>query len=254
MEAELLAQQVAYYRARASEYDDWFKGRGRYDKGPDHARRWTAEVETVRAELERTDLGQSVLEFAAGTGWWTSELAGRAASLTAVDSSPEVLSRNRSRVGDASVEYVHADIFDWRPTRRFDSVFFSFWLSHVPPTQFDEFWDLVVQSVQPEGTIFFVDSRRHPDYQWSDGRKARTGVGPSEHQVTRELNDGRVFDIVKVFYEPTALEQRLKRHGLTGAISETPEFFLWGRLKSSWTRTGVKGAPSLTTGSVAAPR
>ena len=80
---ELLGEQVAYYRARAPEYDDWFLCRGRYDRGPDHTNRWVSEVEMVRAELDRVDLGQSVLELACGTGLWTHELVHRAGSVTA---------------------------------------------------------------------------------------------------------------------------------------------------------------------------
>ena len=228
---ELLGQQVAYYRARAPEYDDWFLCRGRYDRGPDHTNRWVSEVEMVRAELDRVDLGQSVLEFACGTGWWTHELVERAGSVTAVDSSPEVLAHNRDRVRNLSVEYVQADIFDWEPSRRYHSVFFSFWLSHVPPSRFEEFWNLVGRCVRPGGIVFFVDSRRHPEYQWSDGQRLRQASDPEDHRVARELSDGRRFDIVKVFYDPAELQARLERYGWEGTVSETPEFFISGKLR-----------------------
>jgi hypothetical protein len=52
----LLAEQVAYYRARAPEYDDWCERRGRYDRGPDHTARWRAEVDTLRSALASADL------------------------------------------------------------------------------------------------------------------------------------------------------------------------------------------------------
>jgi hypothetical protein len=32
----LLADQIAYYRARAGEYDEWFLRQGRYDRGLEH--------------------------------------------------------------------------------------------------------------------------------------------------------------------------------------------------------------------------
>ena len=187
----------------------------------------------VRAELDRADLGRSVLEFACGTGWWTNELAERSASVTAIDSSPEVLSRNRDRVGNPSVEYVEADIFDWRPTRRYDSVFFSFWLSHVPPSRFEEFWSLVGRCVHPDGTVFFVDSRRHAEYRWPDGQSSQHASGSEDHRVPRELSDGRRFDIVKVFYRPEELLASLEKCGWEGAVSGTPEFFIWGKLRKA---------------------
>jgi len=31
----LLAEQIAYYRARAPEYDDWWERRDRYYQGPE---------------------------------------------------------------------------------------------------------------------------------------------------------------------------------------------------------------------------
>ena len=41
---DLLQQQIAYYRARAGEYDEWFLRQGRYDRGPDLNQRWFDEV------------------------------------------------------------------------------------------------------------------------------------------------------------------------------------------------------------------
>jgi hypothetical protein len=35
----LLEGQLAYYRARAEEYDEWFFRRGRHDRGPEWNRR-----------------------------------------------------------------------------------------------------------------------------------------------------------------------------------------------------------------------
>ena len=37
----LLAEQRAYYRARAPEYDEWWQRHDRYDRGPDLASRNT---------------------------------------------------------------------------------------------------------------------------------------------------------------------------------------------------------------------
>ncbi len=66
-----------------------------------------------------------VLELTGGTGWWTERLARTAEQLTVVDSSPETLVINRERVSRADVDYVVADLFGWRPERRYDVVFFG---------------------------------------------------------------------------------------------------------------------------------
>jgi hypothetical protein len=43
-----LQQQMPYYQARASEYDEWFLRQGRYDHGAAQNARWFTEV-TVSA-------------------------------------------------------------------------------------------------------------------------------------------------------------------------------------------------------------
>ncbi|MGH9288142.1 MAG: class I SAM-dependent methyltransferase [Acidimicrobiales bacterium] len=81
----------------------------------------------------------SVLELACGTGTFTRELVRHARTVTAIDGSARMLERNRRDVNDSKVRYVHADIFELQPDRRYDAIFFGFWLSHVPPITFDEF-------------------------------------------------------------------------------------------------------------------
>ncbi len=104
MDEELLEGQLAYYRARAGEYDEWFLRKGRHDRGPEWNRRWFWEIEEVRRELDRFRPTGNVLELACGTGLWTVELARHAASVTAVDASPEVLEINRTRLREVGRE------------------------------------------------------------------------------------------------------------------------------------------------------
>ena len=48
----LLAEQRAYYRARAPEYDEWWQRRGRYDRGSGLAEEWDRQAAQVAAALE----------------------------------------------------------------------------------------------------------------------------------------------------------------------------------------------------------
>jgi Methyltransferase domain len=128
-EDEVLNEQRAYYRGRAPEYDEWWQRRGSYDRGEEEIREWHRQVASVDAALRSFDVKGDVLELAGGTGWWTERLAATADRLTVVDAAPEVLALNRQRVGREDVSYVIADLFDWRPERSYDVVFFSFWLS-----------------------------------------------------------------------------------------------------------------------------
>ena len=221
-ERRVLAEQVAYYRARAPEYDDWFYRRGAFDNGAEWNGRWRAELDELAGALDRAGPGGNVLELACGTGLWTERLAPHAAELTCVDASPEVLALNRQRMRGSRIRYVCADLFHWRPAARYDFVFFGFWLSHVPAGSFIPFWSLVSDCLAPGGRVFFTDNRLPPD-GWRDAPQ-RNGSGRSR----RRLADGREFEIVKVYHRPDDLEAHLGALGWRAAVRGTPTFFLHG--------------------------
>ena len=79
--------------------------------GDEHNLQWHAELNTVRAALERERPFGKCLELACGTGLWTACLTQGSADLTAIDASPETIEINRTKVGNARVEYVVAGSF-----------------------------------------------------------------------------------------------------------------------------------------------
>jgi len=222
----LLEEQIAYYQARAGEYDEWFLRQGRYDHGPEMNTSWFAEVEQVARALEAFAPSGDVLELASGTGLWTQRLAAMARTLTAVDSSPEVHAVNQERLGDSSapVRYVVADLFRWQPDRQYDTIFFSFWLSHIPPERLESFWSLAHAALAPGGRVFFVDAL----YEETSTAKNHQLEGPDAHAVTRRLNDGQEYRIVKVFYRPEILAEQLTSWGWRARIEQTPTYFYYG--------------------------
>ena len=204
----LLREQVAYYRARAAEYDRVYED---------------AEQHTVRAALaDQLPIGGDVLELACGTGQWTELIARRARTVTAVDASPEMISLARDRVGDLPVRFVEADLFTWRPARRFDTVFFAFWLSHVPPKRFAPFWSMVREALAPKGQAVFVDN--------GPGERASEEVlgGQPAPMVRRRLVDGSEHRVVKVFYDPGVLQTKLTSHGWMASVWPVGTRFLAG--------------------------
>ena len=225
-ERRLIAEQVAYYRARAPEYDDWFFRRGDYDHGADWNRRWHDEVGQVRQALEAAQPSGRVLELACGTGLWTERLAPHAAELTCVDASPEVIALNRARVGAEHVDYICADLFEWEPVQRYDFVFFGFWLSHVPAGAFISFWSMVARALAPGGRVFFADSRNHPAAR--EGEYAAWAPTAPPARSRRRLRDGREFEIVKIFHKPDELQVQLRALGWRAVVRGTPTFFLHG--------------------------
>lgn len=220
----LLHEQIAYYRARAGEYDEWFYRQGRYDHGPELNRQWADEVALVRQALHAIGPVTDVLELACGTGIWTQELSRIGQRITALDASSEAIAINQAKLGSAHVSYQQADLFAWEPDGEYDLVFFGFWLSHVPPDKLGVFLDNVARSVRPGGQVFLVDSQRAPASTAHD----HTPYEEESIQHVRKLNDGREFTIVKIFYEPAALGHMLAERGFHPAVRVTDNYFIYG--------------------------
>lgn len=221
---DLLQQQIAYYRARAGEYDEWFLRQGRYDRGPELNQRWFDEIAVAVRALAAFQPTGDVLELAAGTGLWTQHLVRTATSVTCVDSSPEVLALNRERLAGANVRYLQADLFAWQPDCQYDAVFFSFWLSHVPSERFAPFWEMVRAALKPTGRVFFVDAL----YDGTSTARDHQLEGANATTLTRRLNDGREYRIVKVFHEPDDLQRRLSALGWDVSVTPTGRYFYYG--------------------------
>ena len=112
-------EQLAYYRAVANEYED-------HEIDVPGGDELLSAIDAFRPTGD-------VLELACGPGMWTEKLLRSASSITAVDGAPEMLERARLRLGSSpAVQFVEADLFTWRPERRFDAVFFGFG-SHTLP-------------------------------------------------------------------------------------------------------------------------
>jgi demethylmenaquinone methyltransferase/2-methoxy-6-polyprenyl-1,4-benzoquinol methylase len=202
----LLVEQLAYYRAIAAEYEDYtIPGPGRSE---------------LVAALDCFRPAGHVLELACGTGEWTQLLLRHATSVTAVDASPEMLAIASARVSDERVRFVQADLFTWAPDRRYDVVFFGFWLSHVPLERFGSFWSLVSDCLETDGRVFFIDDGyRTPD---------ELVYGNSSAIIRRCVNDGTSYRAVKVPYEPKRLEERLQGLGWEITVTPTSGPFYWG--------------------------
>jgi SAM-dependent methyltransferase len=211
-----VAEQKRYYAERAPEYDDWWYRHGRYELEPDALARWRADVAEAEAALEAFAPRGRVLELAAGTGIWTRKLVRLAERVVAVDANAETLALNTT-----DAELLRADVFEWGPAERFDLVFFSFWLSHVPDERFDEFWGLVRDALERDGRVFLVDS--------GAGDTAHTGTDQADWEETRSLADGRTFRIVKRRWTPQELAARVGPLGFALDLRDTANgHFLYG--------------------------
>lgn len=219
---QTLEEMKQYYQSSASEFDKVFNRQGRYDQGPELNARWFAEWDEVFAQLHAFHLTGDVLELAAGTGTWTQQLLRSAATVTAVDASPEMLAINQAKVASPRVTYVLADLFTWQPERVYDALLFGFWISHVPRERLDAFLHSCWTWLRPGGKLFFVDETSCPSS--APDRPARR-----DRQIeTRTLQDGRSFEIVKNYYEAPDLIAGYRRAGFDITIRQVATSFLYG--------------------------
>ena len=205
--SSIVDEQLAYYRAAAEEYENYTID------APGQAE--------VRSAINAFRPTGDVLELACGPGVWTEQLQRSARTVTAIDAAPEMLARARVRLGShASVRFIEADLFSWQPTRRYDSVFFGFWLSHVPADSFESFWNLVDEALAPDGRVFFFDDNHRSDVELVEGVHSPI--------VQRTLNDGTPFRVIKIPYQPADLERRLRALNWDISVTGTSGPFYWG--------------------------
>jgi demethylmenaquinone methyltransferase/2-methoxy-6-polyprenyl-1,4-benzoquinol methylase len=224
--AKLLEEQKAHYEARAGEYDEWWERRGRYDLGPEGNALWRAEISRVKTVFDAAPLNGRILELAAGTGNWTLYLARRAEQVTVLEHSASMIELNRHRVREVGlldrVDYEQVDLLRWNPRDRYDSVFFGFWLSHLPTMLRDSFLRVVASALKPGGCLAILEGRpsgtlRSPNqgtYRLDDETELRT------------LNDGRTFHVVNRLDDAETLAGRLKRARLNAQVGASGEQFI----------------------------
>lgn len=86
------------------------------------------------------------------------------------------------------------------------------------------FWDLVRTALRPGGRFFFVDSLPDPSSVASDLEKPRT----DDVRQRRRLNDGSEYEIVKLYYVPEDLRERLRDKGFSATVRSSGRYFLYG--------------------------
>jgi len=202
-----------YYRERAQEYD------AVYDK-PERQE----DLARLRGLLPPLVAGRSVLEVAAGTGYWTTALATTARSVVATDLNDETLAVARTRsYGPGEVRFETADAYDLGAVEgRFDAVFAGFFWSHVPRADVRRFAQGLLDRVEPGGVVILADNRY---VEGSNYPITRTTAGGDTYQ-TRQLSDGRTFEVLKNF--PT-------REELTAEVA--PAEVEWTELTYFWLAT-----------------
>jgi len=210
MDHDIRHEQIAYYRVQAQEYDE----------SAERCEELKGAFALARDLLMQLGPFEQVLELACGTGTWTRVLLQIGRHITALDAAPEMLALAQQKLGNAPVSYQEADLFQWEPGQPYDLVFFANWLSHVPPKDLDAFLNKVSRAIRYLA-IFDQSTPMLEDRQiMKEGEQGRI-------YAQRPLRDGKVFTIVKVFYDGMALQERLASLGFEVAVSHLSESFFF---------------------------
>jgi len=94
----------------------------------------------------------------------------------------------------------------------------------VPDDRFAAFWKTVAVALAPGGAAYLIDSAFDPTSTAKDHVLPDRDAGV----VTRKLNDGREFRIVKLFYRPEELAAKLSRLGWRAEVRQTEHYFIHG--------------------------
>jgi len=215
-------QMVAYYEARATEYDDWYLRRGRYEHGPIHDAAWNAELDAAGRWLDSLPISGRIVELAAGTGWWSPLLASKG-ELWMYDAAQAPLARARERlVAHRLRAHLHVrDAWAAPDGAPADALFAGFWLSHIERDRTAAFLDLVGRWLAPGGRIAIIDSLPDPRSGAIDHEPA------ADDRSVRRLSDGREFTIVKVHRTVEEVAAALTAAGFRGVeVTTTGRFFV----------------------------
>jgi len=148
MEAGALGATLEhYYRSRAPEYDRFYQ---RPERQSDLAR--------LRAWLADRVRGRTILEIAAGTGYWTEVAAPVCKAMIATDAVQETLAFAAERRLGSNVELLTADAYCLpRFTTTFDAGMAHFWWSHVEKQRQQAFLSQFMNCLAPDALVLMID-------------------------------------------------------------------------------------------------
>jgi hypothetical protein len=115
-------------------------------------------------------------------------------------------------------------VVDKDPLAPSDTVFFAFWLSHVPASAFGRFWSVVRSALTGDGRVLFVDDL-------PEVADRETYVAGSGEIVERRLQDGTSHQLVKVVRDRQALTRQLAGLGWQATVTRSGPGWLFGEAR-----------------------
>lgn len=219
MDTRLRQSMNEYYDERAAEFDEIYtlgKPPGSV-KDPEHYMEEARQLAKIVREQGRG----SLLDIPCGTGYWLQFYAENCSAITLVDQSEKMLGQGREKAREHGVEpisrFLRADALEVPlEDRSFDTVLVGFFLSHITDQQMDLFFEKIRSVLKPAGHLLILDSC------WSPFRKTR----PKEGMAQRKLNDGRLFEIYKRYFDRSDFERMAKAYDMEFTIHHEGEIYL----------------------------
>jgi len=185
-----------YYRERAPWYDLLYR-----------TPEWQSDLARLQNWVTRRTAGRSVLEVAAGTGFWTAAAARRAKSIVATDYNAEPLAIAAKRALGAHVTFLVADAYALpRLDCAFDVGMAHLWWSHVDKRRERRFLFHFAARLRARAELLMIDQR----YSESCGIPAFRYDRAGNRYELRSLENGRVFQILKNCPTPEQLQASLR--------------------------------------------
>ena len=175
----------SYYAARADEYDAVYAKPERQ-----------ADLREIERWLPAELAGETVLEVACGTGYWTRFIAPVASSVVAIDASPETLRIAQRRVAAGNVTFRIGDAYALpRSDPKFSAAFAGFWLSHVPLERRREFLLGLHATLRTGARVVLLDNLFVAGSSTAIAEQDAAG----NTWQSRTLRDGSVHRVLKNF-------------------------------------------------------
>jgi SAM-dependent methyltransferase len=175
----------AYYKERAPVYD-------RVYSYPERQ----GDLRFLEEYIPQQFSKLSVLEIAAGTGYWTQFISKKSRSILATDATKEQLKELKKREFFCDVKTMVADAYSLESVaKKFEGAFAGLWLSHVPKQRRGDFISGLHHHLVSGATVLYIDNSavqcRHLPIAESDDF--------GNTYQNRELDNGVSYSVLKNF-------------------------------------------------------
>lgn len=213
------AELIDYYAKRANEYQ-------RIYQKPERQ----ADLAALRKLCADSLAGQSVLEIACGTGYWTQPVSQKAKSIVATDINDETLQVARTKKYRCGIRFQQMDAFNLESlaTNQFTAGLAMHWWSHLRKSEIRKFLDSYHRVFAPGSLLVFMDNRF---VAGSSTPVNRTDEEENTYQL-RRLENETEHEVLKNFPSESEVRSILGGSAVEIRWMELPYYwFLTYRLK-----------------------